>query len=141
MRGRSLTDPILVERVTGRPVVLPVAAPATIREVVMPEETYTPEHDVTKELPDGRTIQVAAKGVPVSMARARELGLVKDAQQAGPSETKADAETERVNAQAAAAEQENTGNPDADAPSVERAEAGVDDGSTPPPTEPKRKGK
>lgn len=54
-------------------------------------EVYRVTEDVTETLADGRTIQVAAKGTEVPIAEARRLGLVKDAQEAGPSETKAPA--------------------------------------------------
>lgn len=109
-------------------------------------EPYIPEEDVTETQPDGRVIQVAAKGVPISYARAVQLGLVKPTKNAGPSEVKtqadldqlltekdaeivalrqqlADRATEQVNAQAAQAMQENTGDPKAQAPSVAEAEA------------------
>lgn len=58
----------------------------------MSEGFYTPEEDVTREQADGTQVQVAVKGVPVPMATARALGLVKDQQQVGPSETKAEAD-------------------------------------------------
>lgn len=51
-------------------------------------ETYKVTEDVTETLEDGRTIQVAAKGTEVPIAEARRLGLVKDAQETGPQETK-----------------------------------------------------
>lgn len=51
-------------------------------------EVYRVTEDVTETLADGRTIQVAAKGTEVPVAEARRLGLVKDKQDAGPSETK-----------------------------------------------------
>lgn len=54
----------------------------------MPNETYLVQEDVTETLPDGRTIQVAAKGTAIPLTEARRLGLVKDEQQAAPSETK-----------------------------------------------------
>lgn len=49
---------------------------------------YRVEEDVTETLPDGRTIQVATKGTDLPVAEARRLGLVKDDQTSGPSETK-----------------------------------------------------
>lgn len=49
---------------------------------------YRVEEDVTETLPDGRTIQVAAKGTDLPLTEARRLGLVKDDQETGPSETK-----------------------------------------------------
>lgn len=49
---------------------------------------YTPEEDVTETLPDGRTIQVAVKGVPIPMAVAIKAGLVKPEVKSGPSEKK-----------------------------------------------------
>lgn len=57
-------------------------------------EVYRVAEDVTETLPDGRTIQVAAAGTEVPIAEARRLGLVKDQQEAGPSETKDDAPAE-----------------------------------------------
>lgn len=107
---------------------------------------YTPEEDVFEERPDGRRIKIAAAGVPVPYARAVQLGLIKPTKGTGPSEIKNQAEldqiqaeqnaeqavlnaqlvaeeTERVNAQAAAAMQASTGDPHAQAPSVEQAEA------------------
>lgn len=51
-------------------------------------EVYRVPEDVTETLADGRTIQVAAKGTEIPVAEARRLGLVKDAQEARPSETK-----------------------------------------------------
>lgn len=41
-------------------------------------EMFTPEKDVTETLEDGRTIQVAVKGVPMPVTEAKKLGLVKD---------------------------------------------------------------
>lgn len=49
---------------------------------------YIPDQDVTQVLPDGRTIIIAPAGVPVPEARAKELGLIKDPQPQGPTETK-----------------------------------------------------
>lgn len=37
---------------------------------------YTPTEDVTQELEDGRIIQIAVAGVPMSMAAAIAAGLV-----------------------------------------------------------------
>lgn len=54
-------------------------------------EVYRVTDDVIETLADGRTIQIAAKGTEMPIAQARQLGLVKDAQDAGPSETKAPA--------------------------------------------------
>lgn len=54
-------------------------------------EVYRVTDDVIETLADGRTIQIAAKGTEIPVAEARRLGLVKDAQDAGPSETKAPA--------------------------------------------------
>jgi hypothetical protein len=53
-----------------------------------PGGTYTPEEDVTQELPDGRQIQVAVKGTPIPYEKAVEAGLVKEAKAQGPAETK-----------------------------------------------------
>lgn len=49
---------------------------------------YTPEEDVTETLPDGRTIQVAVKGVAIPMAQAIAAGLVKPEVKSGPKEKK-----------------------------------------------------
>lgn len=51
-------------------------------------EMYTAQEDITETLEDGRTIQIAVKGGQMPMSEARRLGLVKDSQHAGPSETK-----------------------------------------------------
>ena len=48
---------------------------------------FTPEEDIYETLPDGRLIQLAAKGVPIAEAEARRQGFIKDTQ-VGPSETK-----------------------------------------------------
>lgn len=59
------------------------------------DNTYLVEEDVTETLPDGRTIQRAAKGTRMPLAVARQMGLVKDAKQpAAPSETKEEAPAE-----------------------------------------------
>ena len=57
-------------------------------------ESFTPEKDVTETTDDGRTIQVAVKGVPMPIAEAEKLGLVKGAsadenKSAAPTENKA----------------------------------------------------
>jgi hypothetical protein len=97
-----------------------------------PNAPYIPEDDITETLPDGRVIQVAAKGTPVPHPRAVQLGLIKPTKASGPTEVKnqaalerviADQEAARVNAQAAQAMQENTGDPEAVAPSVAQTEA------------------
>lgn len=111
-----------------------------------PNAPYIPEEDITETLPDGRVIQVAAKGTPVPYPRAVQLGLIKPTKASGPTEIKnqaalerviADQEAEinvlrqqlidqeaaRVNAQAAQAMQENIGDSEAVAPSVAQAEA------------------
>lgn len=62
-------------------------------------EPFVPEEDVTHTLPDGRTIQLAAKGVPVPQAEARRLGLVKDQQRQGPKETKSQADLDAMQAE------------------------------------------
>lgn len=82
-------------------------------------DQYVVEEDVVETLPDGRTIQVAAKGSAFSMADARRLGLLKDAGDVGPSEVKTG--DEAANAQAAAAMAENTGGAVTEAPSETRA--------------------
>ena len=48
---------------------------------------FIPEEDIFETLPDGRLIQLAAKGVPIAEADARRQGFIKD-NQVGPSETK-----------------------------------------------------
>lgn len=50
---------------------------------------FVPDEDVTQEI-DGRTIQVAVKGVPMPLATAIKYGLTPDpfAPVTGPSETK-----------------------------------------------------
>lgn len=53
-----------------------------------PMDVYRVEEDVTETQPDGRLIQVAAKGTEIPMAEARRLGLVKDDKESGPKETK-----------------------------------------------------
>lgn len=49
---------------------------------------FVPEADITETLLDGRTIQIAARGVPVPYAEAVRLGLVKVEAPTGPTETK-----------------------------------------------------
>lgn len=39
-------------------------------------ESFTPTADKIETLPDGRTIQVAVKGVPMPIAEAQRLGLI-----------------------------------------------------------------
>ena len=56
----------------------------------MSNEPYIPEADIIETLPDGRTVLVARKGVPMPLAEAKRLGFVKDAQPQGPSEIKTD---------------------------------------------------
>lgn len=124
-------------------------APFSVRIVprsdAMATTPYIPEEDVFEERPDGRRIKIAAAGVPMPYARAVQLGLIKPTKGTGPTEIKsqpeldqlqaehdaeqaalnaqlADQETERVNAQAAEAMQASTGDPHAQAPSVEQAE-------------------
>lgn len=53
-------------------------------------QIYIPENDVTKTLPDGREELVAAGGIAMPWAKALALGLVKQSQPQGPSETKAE---------------------------------------------------
>lgn len=52
---------------------------------------FIPEEDIFETLPDGRLIQLAAKGVPVAENDARRLGFIKDSS-VGPSETKTHAD-------------------------------------------------
>lgn len=56
----------------------------------MSEGVFIPDADITETGADGVERLVAAKGVPVQLARARQLGLIKDQQAAGPQETKAE---------------------------------------------------
>lgn len=53
---------------------------------------YTAEADITEALPDGRAIQLLAKGATISEVEARRLGFIKDAP-VGPTEIKAGDET------------------------------------------------
>jgi hypothetical protein len=55
---------------------------------------YIPSEDIKGTTADGREYLIAAAGVPVPEARAKELGLIKEAQPQGPSETKAEEPTE-----------------------------------------------
>lgn len=59
----------------------------------MTSDVFIPEDDITQRQPDGTSILLAAKGVPVPMAEARKRGLVKDRQTTGPTETKAETST------------------------------------------------
>ncbi len=52
------------------------------------ETFYTPKEDVLETYEDGKVIILAHKNVPIPMADARSLGLVKDSQKVGPTETK-----------------------------------------------------
>ena len=61
-------------------------------------DVYIPEADITAVGADGLTRLVAAQGVPIPMAEAKALGLVKDEQTAGPSETKTDERAEKKTA-------------------------------------------
>ena len=54
---------------------------------------FIAEDDITQTLADGRTIQLAAKGVEIPVAVARSMGLIKDGE-SGPSEFKSAAERE-----------------------------------------------
>lgn len=54
----------------------------------MNADTYTPEHDITETLPDGRMILLAPAGVPIPMHVAIAKGFVKPAQAVQPAETK-----------------------------------------------------
>jgi pyruvate/2-oxoglutarate dehydrogenase complex dihydrolipoamide acyltransferase (E2) component len=72
---------------------LPRSAQATPGRSPMMATTspYVPESDIYETLADGRVVLVARAGVPVPIARARQLGLVKDAVPAGPTNVKTDA--------------------------------------------------
>ena len=48
-------------------------------------EQFVPTEDVTETTDDGRTIQLAVKGVPMPVADAMALGLVKGAKPSEPS--------------------------------------------------------
>jgi hypothetical protein len=61
-------------------------------------EAFVPEKDVTETLEDGRTIQVAAKGVPIPMVEAEKLGLVKGSAKTAESTKKAAEPTENKSA-------------------------------------------
>ena len=50
--------------------------------------TWTAEDDIVETLPDGRQVQVAAKGAEMPMQDAVRLGLVKVSAQPAPQETK-----------------------------------------------------
>jgi hypothetical protein len=65
-------------------------------------EMYEVQEEVTETQADGRIFVLAGKGARIPMREARRLGLVKDAQTAGPSETKETAPAE-TKAQAKAA--------------------------------------
>lgn len=67
---------------------------------------YVPEEDVTETLPDGRTIQVAAKGAEMPLAEAERLGLVKAPAPVGPAETKVVEPAETKAAEEAVVEEE-----------------------------------
>jgi hypothetical protein len=54
---------------------------------------YIPTEDIKGTTADGREYLIAAAGVPVPEARAKELGLIKESQPQGPSETKAEEPT------------------------------------------------
>lgn len=59
------------------------------------EELFTPEADVTERGADGLDRLVAPKGIPISMERAKELGLVKEPKPPRPRETKKADEAEK----------------------------------------------
>lgn len=99
---------------------LAVSSEVSIMANSQANEPFVPSEDVTETLPDGRVIQVAAKGVAIPHAEAVRRGLVKGPN-TGPSELKQ--QEDAVNAQAAQAMRENTGDKNAQAPSVARAEA------------------
>jgi hypothetical protein len=90
-------------------------------------ETYTPEEDVTETLPDGRTIQVAVKGVPMAMSDAQKWGLVKAPKTQGPSEKKPGEGPAEVKSVAVMA-----GSAVLEAPAVAAANADVDAADTSP---------
>ncbi len=50
---------------------------------------YTPAMDITKKKDDGSVEVIARKGVPIPLAEAIRLGLIKAPQTQGPSERKA----------------------------------------------------
>jgi hypothetical protein len=52
-------------------------------------EQFVPAEDVTETTDDGRTIQLAVKGVPMPMADAMALGLVKGGKAPEPSAAEA----------------------------------------------------
>jgi hypothetical protein len=68
------------------------------------QESYIPEHDITKKLEDGREVLVAPKGVPMLRSKAVSLGLIKEAQAQGPSEVKAEGEADAGEGEAAPSE-------------------------------------
>lgn len=70
-------------------------------------ETFIAEDDIIQTLPDGRTIQLAAKGVEIPLAVARTMGLVKDGA-SGPSEFKDSSEREAYLAERALAQRQAT---------------------------------
>ncbi len=115
--------PLLASDPLGYVLTTPDAAQRLLEEPMSnaPTGRYRVNEDVTETLPDGRVIQVAVKGSEMTMAEASRLGLVKNEHFAGPSEVKA--EMDRVNAQAASAVAQTTGNKDAEAPSVTREKA------------------
>ena len=42
------------------------------------QSEFYPEKDVTRRTEDGREIVIARKGTPMPMAKAKQLGLIKD---------------------------------------------------------------
>ena len=68
---------------------VPRAAATGRREMAATTSPYVPEADIYEKLADGRVVLVAARGVPIPMVRARQLGLVKDSAPAGPTHVKA----------------------------------------------------
>jgi hypothetical protein len=60
----------------------------------MNADTFTPEHDITETLPDGRMILLAPAGVPIPMHVAIAKGFVKPAQPVQPAETKEEPHSE-----------------------------------------------
>lgn len=105
MSDRQRTDPKIIgtpatpatARVLGNATPVQAAAPPELKQeelddgrvlqvaetptrADLPGEMHTPAADVHETTDDGRTIQIASKGVPIPIAQARQLGLVKDTQ-------------------------------------------------------------
>lgn len=61
-------------------------------------QVYVVPDDVTETQPDGRVVQVAAKGSALPLVQAQALGLVKVTQSVRPTESKEAAPAERKSA-------------------------------------------